>query len=39
MSGGMDSCVTLAGARADAAPAPVAVLHADYGQRTEARER
>jgi 7-cyano-7-deazaguanine synthase len=39
VSGGMDSAVTLAVARRDLAPAPVAVLHADYGQRTESRER
>jgi len=39
VSGGMDSAVTLAVARRDLAPAPVAVLHADYGQRTETRER
>lgn len=36
LSGGMDSCVCLALAVRDYAPA---VLHFDYGQRTEARER
>src|SRR5437660_940645 len=35
MSGGMDSCVTAAIARQDH---EIAVLHASYGQRTEARE-
>src|SRR2546423_15591076 len=35
MSGGMDSCVTAAIARQDY---EIAVLHASYGQRTEARE-
>ncbi|MGH9533938.1 MAG: 7-cyano-7-deazaguanine synthase, partial [Terriglobales bacterium] len=39
-SGGMDSCVCVALAMRDyAAPAPPALLHVDYGQRTEARER
>jgi 7-cyano-7-deazaguanine synthase len=37
LSGGMDSCVTAAVARADGYD--LAVLHSDYGQRTEARER
>lgn len=37
LSGGMDSCVTAAIARAEGFE--LAVLHADYGQRTEARER
>ena len=37
LSGGMDSCVTLAQAREDGFE--VALLHADYGQRTETRER
>ncbi|HJV90454.1 MAG TPA: 7-cyano-7-deazaguanine synthase QueC [Holophagaceae bacterium] len=37
LSGGMDSCVTVAEARA--AGFEVALLHANYGQRTEARER
>lgn len=36
LSGGLDSCVCLAEARRRHR---VAVLHADYGQRTEARER
>lgn len=36
LSGGMDSCVCLALAARDYDPA---VLHFDYGQRTEARER
>ena len=37
LSGGMDSCVTLAHALNEGCE--VAVLHADYGQRTEGRER
>jgi len=37
LSGGMDSCVTAAVARADGYH--LALLHSDYGQRTEARER
>jgi 7-cyano-7-deazaguanine synthase len=37
VSGGMDSCVTAAFARAE--NAELAFLHASYGQRTEARER
>src|SRR5215471_2719586 len=37
VSGGMDSCVTAAIARAE--NADVALLHVSYGQRTEARER
>lgn len=37
VSGGMDSCVTVAVARMDALE--VAFLHISYGQRTEARER
>src|SRR2546426_11654704 len=37
LSGGMDSCVTAAVARADGYR--LAPLHSDYGQRTEARER
>lgn len=37
LSGGMDSCVTAALARAEGFE--LALLHADYGQRTEARER
>ena len=39
-SGGMDSCVCAALAMRDyATPNPPALLHVDYGQRTEARER
>jgi 7-cyano-7-deazaguanine synthase len=37
VSGGMDSCVTAAAARAE--NDELAFLHASYGQRTEARER
>ncbi len=37
LSGGMDSCVTAAMARADGYV--LALFHSDYGQRTEARER
>lgn len=37
LSGGMDSCVTLAHALDEGCE--VALLHADYGQRTESRER
>jgi 7-cyano-7-deazaguanine synthase len=37
LSGGLDSCVTAAQARAQGLD--LALLHADYGQRTEARER
>ena len=37
LSGGMDSCVTAAIAKASGYD--LALLHADYGQRTEARER
>ncbi|HJU83626.1 MAG TPA: 7-cyano-7-deazaguanine synthase QueC [Holophagaceae bacterium] len=37
LSGGMDSCVTAAIARSEGFE--LALLHADYGQRTEARER
>jgi 7-cyano-7-deazaguanine synthase len=37
LSGGLDSCVAAAVARA--AGFELALLHADYGQRTEARER
>src|SRR5690242_20120033 len=37
VSGGMDSCVTAAVARADGYR--LALLHSSYGQRTEARER
>jgi 7-cyano-7-deazaguanine synthase len=37
LSGGMDSCVAAAVARADGYR--LALLHSDYGQRTEARER
>src|SRR5512141_16368 len=37
LSGGMDSCVTAAVARAEGCR--LALFHSDYGQRTEARER
>ena len=37
LSGGMDSCVAAAVARAEGFE--LALLHADYGQLTEARER
>ncbi|MBI4913580.1 MAG: 7-cyano-7-deazaguanine synthase QueC [Acidobacteria bacterium] len=37
LSGGMDSCVTAAIARSEGFE--LALLHGDYGQRTEARER
>jgi 7-cyano-7-deazaguanine synthase len=37
LSGGLDSCVTAAAARAEGHD--LALLHADYGQLTEARER
>ncbi|MBS1784662.1 MAG: 7-cyano-7-deazaguanine synthase QueC [Acidobacteria bacterium] len=37
LSGGLDSCVTAAIAQAEGFD--LALLHADYGQRTEARER
>ena len=37
LSGGMDSCVTAAVARSEGYR--LALLHSDYGQRTEARER
>jgi len=37
LSGGMDSCVAAAAARADGFD--LALLHADYGQLTESRER
>jgi len=37
ISGGLDSCVTAAIAKAEGFE--LALLHADYGQRTEARER
>jgi 7-cyano-7-deazaguanine synthase len=39
LSGGMDSCVTLAIARERHSVGNVAVVHAGYGQRTQARER
>jgi 7-cyano-7-deazaguanine synthase len=39
LSGGMDSCVCAAEARERYGPANVALLHASYGQRTQARER
>ena len=37
LSGGMDSCVTAAIAKAEGYE--LALLHADYGQRTQAREK
>ena len=37
VSGGMDSCITAAMARAE--NDEIAFLHISYGQRTEARER
>ena len=37
LSGGLDSCVAAAVARAEGFD--LALLHADYGQLTEARER
>src|ERR1035437_4045037 len=37
LSGGMDSCVTTAIAKAEGFE--LALLHADYGQRTQAREK
>ena len=39
LSGGMDSCVTLATARERHGAGNVAALHAGYGQRTQAREQ
>jgi len=39
LSGGMDSCVCTAMARARHGAGKIALLHAGYGQRTEARER
>src|SRR5712692_1810468 len=39
LSGGMDSCVCAALAREAHGAGNVALLHASYGQRTEARER
>src|SRR5260221_11676434 len=39
LSGGMDSCVCTAMARARHGADKIALLHAGYGQRTEARER
>ena len=39
LSGGMDSCVTLAIAAEHHSVANIGLLHAGYGQRTEARER
>lgn len=39
LSGGMDSCVTVALARERHGAASVALAHASYGQRTEKRER
>ncbi len=39
LSGGMDSCVSAAIARARHGAASIALLHAGYGQRTQDRER
>jgi 7-cyano-7-deazaguanine synthase len=39
LSGGMDSCVCAAIAHARHGAGNIAVLHADYGQRTQTRER
>jgi 7-cyano-7-deazaguanine synthase len=39
LSGGMDSCVCTAIAQARHGAANLALLHADYGQRTQTRER
>ena len=39
LSGGMDSCVTLAEAIHKHGKNRIGLLHASYGQRTEARER
>ena len=39
LSGGMDSCVSLAIARERHGEKNIALLHAGYGQRTEAREK
>jgi 7-cyano-7-deazaguanine synthase len=39
LSGGMDSCVSLAIAREQRSAPNVALLHAGYGQRTQERER
>src|SRR4029077_5966995 len=39
LSGGMDSCVCTAMARARHGADKIALLHAGYGQRTEVRER
>lgn len=39
LSGGMDSCVCTAIARRDHGDTNIALLHADYGQRTQTRER
>jgi 7-cyano-7-deazaguanine synthase len=39
LSGGMDSCVTAAEARARHGAPNIALLHASYGQLTQARER
>ena len=39
LSGGMDSCVTAAIALESRGAGNIAVVHASYGQRTEARER
>jgi 7-cyano-7-deazaguanine synthase len=39
LSGGMDSCVSMAMARERHGAANIALLHASYGQRTQERER
>jgi 7-cyano-7-deazaguanine synthase len=39
LSGGMDSCVSAAAAREGHSASNIALLHASYGQRTQARER
>src|SRR6267154_2368463 len=39
LSGGMDSCVSTAVAREGHGASNIALLHASYGQRTQARER
>ncbi len=39
LSGGMDSCVTLAMARERHGAGKLGVVHAGYGQRTQAREQ
>src|SRR5437660_4019057 len=39
LSGGMDSCVSMAIAREGHGASNIALLHASYGQRTQKRER